>query len=163
MKLIIAVLFLLPLTSLAQDCKLKKGIDDISSKPTLSTGFLALQDLSLSMDANSREIDLFFVMNNAAAKCFDEESTITVTYEGGRLKTELKGNGSLNCDGLFHVIFKNSAYTPSNLQKLATKKVVNIKVVSANNKITNINLTPEQQQDLMNNAACIAREAKTIL
>lgn len=163
MKFIITLALLVPFALQAQDCNLKKGKDEITSKPTLSTGFIPLQDLSLSFDANSKEIDLFFVMNNAAAKCFDEESSITVTYEGGKLKTELKSNGSLNCDGLFHVILKNSQYTPSNLQKLATKKVINIKVISANNKITNINLTPEQQQQLLDKAACIAREAKTIL
>ena len=161
MKFIIALALLLPVAAGAQDCDLKKGKDEITSKPTLSTGFIALQDISLSFDASNKEIDLFFVMNNASAKCFDEESNIELTFEGGRQKTELKGSGSLNCEGMFHVILRNSAFTPSNLQKMATKKVVSIKVTS--NKVIVIALTPEQQQLLMDKASCIAKAAKTIL
>jgi hypothetical protein len=163
MKYLFTVLFLLPLLASAQDCKLKKGTDDMTSRPTLSTGFLQFGTFTLSMDAGSKEIDFFFIVNTGS-RCFDVENTnIVAVFEGGKQKTEYKNSGGLNCDGIIHVTFKNLAFTPSNLQKLATKKVISFIFTDSNSKAITIPLNPAQQQMLMDNATCIAAQAKTII
>jgi hypothetical protein len=162
MKYFITVLLLLPLFVCAQDCKLKKGTDDMTSRPTLSTGFVPYDDFSLSMDANSKEIDFFFLVKTGS-KCYDENSIVTVTFEGRNQKTEYKNTGGMNCDGIVHVIFKNLSFTISQLTKLATKKAVSIGFTDNNGKVNTFTLSPQQQQLFMDNANCIAKEAKTLL
>ena len=163
MKYLITVLFVLPLFVSAQDCKLKKGTDDITSKPTLSTGFLTFDTFTLSMDASSKEIDFFFIVNSGP-KCFDLENTnITAVFEGGKQKTEFRNSGGLNCDGIIHIIFRNLSFTQSSLTKLATKKVITLIFTDSNGKATPVSLSPAQQQVLMDNAACIVKESKTII
>lgn len=163
MKYILFCLFFSPLALLAQDCTLKKGKDIITSKPTLSTGFIDLQGNTLSIDINSKEIDFFFVLNSPAVKCLNEETEITFVLEGGKIKSEFRNSGSMNCDGIFHVIFKNSAYTPSQLTKLGSKKIVSIQLTGSSPKPYIIALTPDQQQQLMNTISCVIKEAKTVL
>ena len=163
MKYIIFFACLLPLSLLAQDCNLKKGKDAITSKPTLSTGFIDLPNTTLSIDMNSKEIDFFFVLDNRAVKCLDEETEVVVLFEGGKLKVQFKNSGSMNCDGIFHIIFKNSAYTPSQLTKLGSKKIIGLQITSTNPKPYIINFTPAQQQILMNTISCVIKEAKTVL
>ncbi len=163
MKYILFSIFFLPYALLAQDCSLKKGNDIITSKPTLSTGFIELQGNTLSIDINSKEIDFFFVLNNAAVKCLNEETEITFMLEGGKIKPEFRNSGSMNCDGIFHVIFKNSAYTPSQLTKLGSQKIIAIQLTGSSPKPYIINLSAEQQQMLMNTINCVIKEAKTVL
>lgn len=163
MRYILFLACLLPLFSMAQDCKLKKGTDDITSRPTLSTGFIELSGSTLSIDINSKEIDFFFVLNGAAIKCLDEETEATVNFEGGRLKSMYKNAGSMNCDGIFHIIFKNSAYTNSNLQKMAAKKIISFQWTGSNPKPFILTLTPDQQTMLMKTISCVITEAKTVL
>lgn len=163
MKYILFLACLLPAALLAQDCNLKKGKDDITNRPTLSTGFIDLPGTTLSIDVNSKEIDFFFVLDSRAVKCLDEETEVIFTLEGGKLKSQFKNSGSMNCDGIFHIIFKNSAYTPSQLAKLAAKKIISIQVTTSNPKPYIIPLTPAQQQTLMNSISCVVKEAKTVL
>jgi hypothetical protein len=163
MKYFLFFIGLLPLAARAQECQLTKGKDPITSKPTLSTGFIELQGNTLSIDVNSKEIDFFFVLANPAVKCLNEETEVTVNYEGGKLKTEFRNSGSMNCDGIFHIIFKNSMYTPPNLTKMASKKIVSITLTGSTPKPFIIHLTPEQQQLLMNTISCVTKEAKTVL
>ncbi len=162
MKYLFIFLFL-PVQLLAQDCKLQKGMDPISSKPTLSTGFIELSGTTLSIDANNKEIDFFFVVKNPVARCLDENTGITVMFEGGKIKAEYKNSGSLNCDGILHITFKNSAYTPSPLQRLVSKKIVTIRLHSETGKPFDINLEPAQQQMLMDQINCVIKESKTLL
>ena len=157
------VLLLFPLQMMAQDCKLKKGIDPISSKPTLSTGFFELPDSKLSVDASNKEIDFFFVVKNPAFKCLDENTAVTVIFEGGKLKAEYKNSGSLNCDGILHITFKNSVYTPSPLQRLVSKKIITIRFHGETGKPLNMELTAEQQLTFMDLVNCIIRESKPLL
>jgi hypothetical protein len=163
MKCILFCIYILPFAALAQECGFKKGIDAITSKPTLSTGFIELQGNTLSIDINNKEIDFFFVLTGTNVKCLDEETSITMVFEGGKLKSEFKNYGSMNCDGIFHLIFKNSAYTPSPLQKLAAKKIVSIQFTGSNPKPFIISLVPEQQQMLQTTISCVIKEAKTVL
>lgn len=163
MKYILMIALIFPLCTQAQDCNLKKEKDDFTNKPKLSTGFMEIQDFTLSIDADSKNIDFFFVSKNSGAKCFDENSTAFFTFEGGKLKSEFKNGGGMNCDGAFHMIFRNTSFTPSALTRIATKKTLSIKFTDSNGKPTLIELTPDQQVQLMKNASCIAAEAKTVL
>jgi len=163
MKYFFWLIALAPFSLLAQDCSLKKGQDPITSKPTLTTGFIELPGTTLSIDVNSKEIDFFFVLDNKAVKCLDEETEAEFIFEGGKLKAEFKNAGSMNCDGIFHIIFKNSAYTPSQLTKLASKKILSIQIKGSSPKPFVISLSPEQQQSLMNQISCVTKEAKTVL
>jgi len=164
MKYLLFCIFLMPVAMMAQDCNLKKGQDAITSKPTLSTGFIDLQGNTLSVDISSKEIDFFFVLTGPAVKCLDEETEITMVYEGGKLKQQFKNYGSLNCDGIFHLIFKNSAYTNSQLQRLSAKKIVSIQFTTTNSpKPYIISLLPDQQTMLQNTISCVIKEAKTVL
>ena len=163
MKYLLLFTWLLPMAVKAQDCNLKKGKDLITSKPTLSTGFINLQGNTLSVDINNKEIDFFFVLNNPAVRCLTEETEITMAFEGGKQKSEFRNSGSMNCDGIFHIIFKNSAFTPSALSKLGAKKIVSVTLTGNTPKPFVISLTPEQQQLLMNTISCVIKEAKTVL
>jgi hypothetical protein len=163
MKFIFLFVCLLPLSLLAQDCNLKKGKDPITSKPTLSTGFIDLPGTTLSIDVNSKEIDFFFVLDNKAVKCLDEETEAEFIFEGGKQKSEFKNAGSMNCDGIFHIIFKNSAYTPSQLTKLSGKKIISIQIKGSSPKPFVISLSPAQQESLMKQVSCVTKEAKTVL
>ena len=95
----------------AQDCKLNKETDPYTKETRLSTGFIFLQGASVTVDADSKEIDILFSIEGAD-KCFDNDATAVIIFEGSKLKTSLKNNGTMNCEGLFHFIFKNSA-TPT--------------------------------------------------
>lgn len=163
MKYIILIIMLLPFAAAAQDCNLKKGTDAITSKPTLSTGFIELTLATLSIDVNSKEIDFFFVSSMPAAKCLDENTEVSFMFEGGKLKSEFKNFGSMNCDGIFHVIFRNSVYGSSPLQKLGAKKILTIRLTGSGPKPIDINLKPEQQQTLMTLINCVIKESKTVL
>jgi len=163
MKYLLICICLLPFVGMAQDCNLKKGQDDITSKPTLSTGFIELQGNTLSIDINSKEIDFFFVLTGPTVKCLDEATEVNFIYEGGKLKQEFKNYGSMNCDGIFHVIFKNSAYTNSQLQRLAAKKIVSIQFTGNNPKPYIISILPDQQLMLQNSINCVIKQAKTVL
>ncbi|MBS1564835.1 MAG: hypothetical protein JST39_10620, partial [Bacteroidetes bacterium] len=135
----------------------------MTSQATLSTGFIAFEsDFNLSMDANSKEIDFFFVVK-VGSRCFDENSIMTVVFEGKNQKQEYKNTGGTNCDGTLHVIFRNSSYTATALTKLSTKKAVSIAFTDANGKVNTVTLNPQEQQALMANATCIANESKTLI
>jgi hypothetical protein len=164
MKHFLLLLLLAPLFSEAQNCQLKKFKDQFSQEPKVSTGFMRFSSTSLSIDADAKEIDfLFSVANNGDSKCFDDNSTITFVYEGGKLKSNFKNTGTMNCEGLVHITFRNLATTPSNLQRLLTKKVQTISLKGSNESATTITLSPEQQQLFMDMATCLVQEAKTLI
>ena len=103
------------------------------------------------------------VLDNKAVKCLDEETEAEFIFEGGKLKSEFRNAGSMNCDGIFHIIFKNSAYTPSQLTKLGSKKIIALQIKTSSPKPYVISLSPAQQQNLMNLVACVIKESKTVL
>lgn len=164
MKRIFFLLFLLPLFSEAQNCQLKKFKDQFSQEPKISTGFIRFSAASISIDADAKEIDfLFSLVNNGNSKCFDDNSTITFVYEGGRLKGNFKNTGTMNCEGLAHITFRNLPTTPSPLQRLLTKKVETISIKGNGDSVTTITLSPEQQQMFMDTMNCLVQEAKTLI
>lgn len=166
MKKLFFLLLLLPAFSFAQDCKLKKTVDPFTHETKLSTGFQLFngnaQMVSISADANPKEID-FFIWIKGEGRCFDTESTANLVFEGERTRANFRNSGSMNCDGAFHFIFKNTPTTPSWLNRLTTKKVATIKLTGAGGKEILITLNEEQKTLLQSMASCIATEAKTLL
>jgi hypothetical protein len=163
MKLIrLLVLLLLPTSLFAQECKLKKTIDPYTKETRLSTGFIKLDGAVLSVEADSKEIDFVFTMN-AKEKCFSDAASAIVIYEGIKMKATYKNGGPVNCDGVFHIIFKNGVATPTLLQRLVTQKITSIAFTGNDKSQTTITLLPEDQQKLMVLGDCLIKEAKTLL
>ena len=162
MKYCFFVLLFLSVKSFSQDCNLHQENDPITNAPKISTGFFELQGASLSIDADSKTIDFFFTLDNSG-KCFDYESSVVITFEGGRLKSTLKNSGTVNCEGYFHFSFRNTQGTPAMLTNLSTKRIVNIKFSGTNKTETSIAPTDEQQQKLMDLVTCIINESKKLL
>jgi hypothetical protein len=164
MKKILSVLLLLPFVAFSQDsCKLKKERDAYTKQVKLSTGFITLGSNKVTVDANSKEIDIFFILGSAGeGKCFDDASTAVVNYSGSRLKTSYHNSGTMNCEGYFHLTFRNTPSTNYNLQKLSTMKVGSF--VFTNGKLVTTVVFDEQQQAIFQKAvACLVNEAKTLI
>jgi hypothetical protein len=158
------ILFLatFPLAAVAQDCKLRHQADVYTKEKTISTGFIPLDGASLSIDASKAEVDLLFNVAGAD-KCFTDASTAAIFFVGTRAKQTQRNGGSMNCEGLFHFIFRNGVTAPVLLRTFATKKIEKI-VFTGNNKTeTTVTLTPEQQQLVMDLSACMVKEAPTLL
>lgn len=149
-------------TVYSQDCQLQKSTDEFSGQPKISTGFMELQNVDLSIDATGKEIDYFFVIHNPLANCIGEESEAVFLLEGGKTKFQLRNSGGDNCNGYFHIIMKGGAYTPSAMQKLATKRVVSITFTDRNEKKTIVSLSEKEQALLMKASDCVAKEAKNL-
>ncbi len=163
MKCIVLIALLLPVFALAQDCKLKKTKDQFSQEPKYSTGFVPFSSTLLSIDADSKEIDfLFSIKNQSDAKCFDDASSISFVFEG-KQKANFRNSGTMNCEGLFHVTFKNLTTTPAPLQRLSTKKITAITLTGNNKTVTAITLGEQQQKELMEMVACMVKESKTLI
>lgn len=165
MKHFFVFFLLVPFFSLAQDCKLKKEIDQFSQLPKLTTAFLKFNStagvVSLSMEADNKEIKLLFSAGDS--KCFDEASTAAFSYEGTRSKSNLKNYSAMNCDGIFTIIFRNGTTTPYVLQNLATKNVASVVLTDNTKKKIEIFFKEEEKQLLKKMAACMATEAKTLI
>ena len=166
MKTILMILFLFPLFSFAQDCKLKKETDPFTHVTRISTGFIPFNSgsikVSLSIDATPSDIDFFFWITGDI-KCFDEASTAVINYDGDRLKANFRNNGSMNCEGAFHINFRNLPNNPSNLDRILTKKIKSIRLTGSSNTVTDITLSEDEKTQLMTYANCLVKEAKTLL
>jgi hypothetical protein len=162
MKYLVAALLFFPIATFAQDsCKLKKTQDPYTKQIKLSTGFIDIGTAKVSIEASKTEIDFLFSV--ASGICFDDQSTAAVFYVGTKVKTNLKNSGTMNCDGLFHLNFKNQTNTPSFLQNFSNKLVSSIKYTDNTKKESVIELTGEQQLALKMLATCIINQAKTLL
>jgi hypothetical protein len=162
MKRFFLIFILAPVFLQAQDCKLQHKVDPYTKLKTISTGFIPLEGASLTMDANKQEIDFLFTISGPD-KCFTDASTALVFFAGSKQKQTQRNSGSMNCEGIFHFIYRNATSTPSLLKKLSTTKIEKILFVGNDKKETTIMLTPEQQQIVMDLAACIIKEAPSLL
>lgn len=160
MRYFVFMLCLLPLGAFAQDCKLLTETDPYTKETKLSSGFISLPGSSLTIDADSKEIDFFFVLEG---KCFSDASTAYVYFEGSRAKLMFKNAGSMNCDGYFHMRFRNGASTPSQLQQLMNKKVTQVVFIANDKKETVVTFSPEQQQTFNSMAKCVVAEGKKLV
>jgi len=168
MKRLFFLLAFLPLAAAAQDCGVKKEVDQFTQQPRFTTGFIpfgqGLNRFLLSVDATKAEVDFFFALNSGSeGKCFNESSQTVVSYEGTKLKATFKNTGSMNCEGNFHFTFRNTTATPSALNRLATIKIDSFKWVDSNKKEYIYELTEQEQTLLMERIACLVKEAKTLL
>ncbi len=151
-----------PLLGFTQDCKVKKTTDPYTREVKVSSGPIQLQGATLSIDADGKEVDFFFSMDGKE-KCFSDASNVVIIYEGTRVKGNFKNNGPMNCDGIFHIIFKNQVTTPALLQRLLTQKITSIQFTGNNKAQTLINFSPEEQQNLMSKGDCLVKEAKKLI
>ena len=117
---------------------------------------------SVTIDADKLEVDVFFTLDGSD-KCFDNNSTAAIYFEGTKVKMTMRNSGSMNCNGFFHFTFKNTATTTSLLQKLSAQKLNNIVFTGNDKKATKITLTPEQQQMFLSFTNCLVNEAKTLI
>jgi hypothetical protein len=161
-KYLFAAILVIPLAVKAQDCPLIKETDPYTKEIKISTGFIPLQGASLAIDATKPEIDFLFSINGANV-CLDNNSTANVFFENTKIKVTFRNAGSMNCEGLFHFIFRNTASTNSQLQKLVTQKITSIKFIGNNKQEKTITLTPEQQKSVMDLGTCLINEAKTLI
>ena len=163
MKCIHLIVLLFPVClSAQQECKLKKTNDPYTKELRLSTGLIAMKGAGLSIEADSKEIDFFFTMDGSE-KCFNDMSTATIVYEGTKMKGSFRNGGSVNCDGFFHIIFRNQAGTNTLMQRLITQKIISILFTGTNKSLITITLSPEEQQKIMNLGDCLVKEAKTLI
>lgn len=148
---------------LAQDsCKLIRETDPYTKQTKLSTGFIYFDGGSVTIDADSKEVDVLFSIEGAD-KCFDNSSTATIFFEGVKTKMNSRNGGSMNCEGLFHFVFKNSGNPTTVLQKLMTQKINRIVFVGNNKKESTLTIGPVEQQTLMTLATCLVNEAKKLI
>ncbi len=159
MKYYLTLLLLSPLFLSAQDCNLKTAKDPYTREIKVSTGLISLNNAQYSLQATKSEIDFMFVVEG---KCFDDASAAAVFFEGTRLKSNFRNNGTTNCDGFFHFTFRNTNPLPSALSNLGTKKITSIRFKDNTNKETGILFTADQQQELANLINCIINEAKKL-
>jgi hypothetical protein len=165
MKYSLILIGIFPLWLKAQDCKIKKITDPYTKEVQLSTGFIQLDGASLAINANSKEIDLFFTMDGKE-KCFADGATVLVMYEGQKAKGTYHNNGPVNCEGMFHINFRNLATTPTLLQRLISQKITTLQFVNSNNTakpVVTLSLSGEQQQAIMTKGDCLVKEAKSLI
>ncbi len=160
MKLILSLLILLPVLTNAQDCKLINDKDPYTKETRLSSGALSVQGAILTIDADKKEIDFFFEIKG---KCFNDASTVVIFFENTKVKTTMRNQGSVNCDGYFHFKFRNGATTPTALSKLGTQKVTQFIFKGNDDKEYTVSLTPTQQQTVQDVVTCINKESKLLL
>ena len=166
MLLLIVLSF--PIFTFAQECKIKRLTDPYTKETKLTTGFKTLSGgltkTLVSFDATKTDIEIIFSVNaGAEGKCFDNNSTATLFYEGGKLKGNFKNNSTMNCEGLFSITFRNVATTPTTLKNLATRKVLSIKLSGNAKQVTELSLSDAEQELFQKMATCLVDESKTLL
>jgi hypothetical protein len=165
MKRLLAFLLVIPFMASAQDCQLKKEIDQFSQQPALSTGFIKFAGtagrVSMNMVADSKEVKLLFSLGEGS--CFDEQSTASISFDSTRTKSSQRNASAMNCDGIFTIVFRNAAMTPSALQKMTLQKVASFVLTDNTKKKIEINLKEDEKTLLLQKAACLVKEAKGLI
>ena len=146
----------------SQDCALIKNEDPYTRSTTYSTGYHKWNGGSIVLDASKPEID-WMIEVGAGTICVDDEASIQVFFEGSKLRLMFRNAGTMNCEGLLHVFFKNSPTTNSQLNKLATLPIQRILITTAKEKEFSIEPTAEQRTAWMRSAACLTDRAKQLL
>ncbi len=150
----------------AQDsvvCKLIKETDPYTKEIKLSSGFIGLDGASVTIDADSKEL-IFLFSIETADKCFDNNSTADLFFEGIKSKTMTRNAGTMNCEGLFQLVFKNSNSSPTTiLQRLTTKKLTQIIFTGNSKKPITVNLGIKEQEALQYLANCVLTEGRQLI
>lgn len=164
----IFVLFLLfPVFGFAQDsahidCKIKREINSFSKEEKLSSGFLKLNGGMVSFDATAAEITVLFSLEGREV-CFDNNSTAYVYFDGTKSKLTIRNNGTMNCEGLFQFVFKNTVVPNTNMTRLSTQKVDKVVFKTTSEKELTVTVLPERQTTFMQMANCLVNEAKMLI
>jgi hypothetical protein len=167
MKYILVLVLFCPLFLAAQDttatgCKLNRETDPFTKEIKISTGFIPLDGGSVTIDATKTEIDFLFSIEGAD-RCFDNNSTAFVFFEGTKMKLSGRNGGSMNCEGLFHFIYRNTTTLPSMLTKMTAQKVNHIVFTGNNKKESTLTLSPADQQLFMVLADCLVNASKELI
>ena len=166
MKRLFFTLLLAPALTFAQDCKIKKEIDPFSQQPKFTTGFLRLSDaeggkINVNVEGDSKEIK--FLFSSGPDHCFDDQSAAAITFDGTKTKSNQKNASSMNCEGIFSIVFRNGTSTPYFLQKMITQKITSIIITGTTKQKVEIVLKDEEKQQLLDMAACLVKESKTLV
>ena len=162
MKKYLLLLLLAPLFADAQDCAmLRRSRDPYTKEVKITTGQMQVGGHKLSVEATAKEIDFFFVLS-AHSACFTEDSTMVANFDGTRLRSTYKNGGTMNCEGFFHIVFRNGQEAPSGLRKLLEQKVSNFTFNHGKDAIV-VTLTEEQKEILQKSLNCLVNEAKGLL
>lgn len=145
----------------SQECQLIKETDPYTKLTRISSGFLELSGASVTVDADKKEIDILFSIPND--RCFDDECGAMIYFTGTKLKLSLRNTGTMNCEGLFHFIFRNGTSVNYQLKKLATMKVNQIVFTDRNKKEIEVNLNPTAQEAFQRAVQCVSQEALKLL
>ncbi|MFD2919423.1 hypothetical protein ACFS6H_06895 [Terrimonas rubra] len=160
---LLAITVLLTTGIKAQECNLFKDVDTYSKQEKLSTGFIAVNGATFTIDATKTEID-FLITTTKGDKCFDSNTSAVILFADGKQKFTLRNNGTMNCDGDFHAVGRNTATViPSFLQRLTKQKVQKITIKGRDGKDIEITLNETQQQQFFDLATCMAAQAKTLV
>lgn len=163
MKHLLIALFILPLVSDAQECKLNKETDPYTKETKLSTGFVHLDGASVTIDADSKEIIVLFTLEGPE-KCFDENSAAEVYFEGLKSKTLSRNQGTMNCEGFFQFVFRNTNNPPTTmLQRIMTKKITHIIFTGNGKKPVTVNVGPKEQEAIVALATCLVNDARGLI
>lgn len=145
----------------AQECNLIKETDAFTRQTRLSTGFIELTGGSLVADADNKEIDI--MVSFKTDRCFDDDCTALVYFEGGKQKLSLRNGGTMNCEGLFHFIFRNGPTVNYQLKKMATMSISHMVFTDRNGKTIPVTLSVQQQEKLRNALRCFTEEAPKLV
>ena len=165
-SVLIGLAALLPVFGLAQDssgCKLIRETDPYTKEVKLSSGFIGLDGASVTIDADSKEV-IFLFSIEAADKCFDNNATVDLFFEGIKSKTMNRNAGTMNCEGLFQLVFKNSNSNPTTvLQRLSTRKLTHLIFTGNSKKPQTVNLGPKEQEAFMFLANCVLTQGRSLI
>ena len=162
MKMLILSLALLPLFAQSQDCKPRRTTDPYTKEVKVSSSFIKLDGVSMSVHADSKEIDIMFSFSRKE-KCFNDASVVSMFFDGTRQKANFRSGGPMNCEGFFHVIFRNAQGTNSLLDRMTKRMISSMEFTDSNKEKVVIELDAEQQEKVRKAIECIVAEGKTLL
>lgn len=162
MKKLLLAFLLVPVLASAQDCKLISEVDPFTKQTRLSTGFIYVDVGSINVDADNKEIIVLFSID-ASDKCFDDNTTMEIFFEGLKSKTTARTQSTMNCEGLVQLVFRNTPGTPTMLQRMCTKKITQINFIREKKKAVTFNLGPKEQEQMMLLTNCLVTEGKKLI
>lgn len=148
-------------TTAAQDCTVNREVDVFTRETRLSSGFIDLSGASVTVDADKKEVDILFSFKTN--RCFDDGCSATLYFAGTKSKLLLRNAGTMNCEGLYHFIFRNAVSVNYQLRKLATAKISHIVFTDRDQKMVPVNLDESMQLKFMQAVDCVTKEAVKLL
>lgn len=145
----------------AQECKLIREQDLYTKQLHISSGFIDLNGASVTVDADKKEIDILFSFKTN--RCFDDQCTATIYFAGTKSKLLLRNAGTMNCEGLYHFIFRNGTTINYQLKKLATMPISQLVFTDRDQKQIPVLVDEKMQLLFMKAVQCVSEEAVKLL